>query len=450
MKIKLIIIILSISSGLIFAQKTFSSSEEIIKFGIENSKEIKEKEIFYKEKINSTKLNIEGFLPKLGISYNEVNFVPINSTDTRTKALELSLTQKIYDNRKEELTYKYNKQIALTDYLQFEQSIQNFKLQILEKYYLLILQIKSIELKNELLKNMKNELNIYEFEYKNGISLKSDYLEYKISINDLENQIQNLLNEKEKIKTELLELLNIDLNEELILKESLEEIKIDMTKISREKQAIEEKILNNDIDLKKLIVQIAFQKQQLKINKLFFLPSISLQGSIKFDGTSLPLTQPSYSIRLILSFDSLPFFPVNYSKDLGIKEKRINELNNSSATNIRPQFNYFSNQKIVKSEYNQALIEKEKTINAIKKTSIELINQHDASIEYISLLNDSIKLKSEKLEITKYQANNGLITIDNYLNEKINLHETKLNLIKQKINLLIIQTKISILSGEKK
>lgn len=432
------------------SQRYFSDPTEIISFGINNSKEIQENKKFYQEKIKSAKFALEPFLPQIGINFSNSKNVPIESPDTKIKSINISINQKIYDNRKEELTYKYNKQNALMDYLTFLQSIKNFELEIIEKYYSLILQHKSIQLNEELLLSMHNELKIYEYEYNNGIGLKSDLIEYQISVNELNNKINDLKNEEENIKTDLLNILNINSPEEVIFTESNSQLKIEKEKIKKQQKLIEEKIITNDIELKKIDLETSFQKKQNFMNKLFFLPSISLHGEVSFSGNNFPLTQPTYSVSLVLSFDSLPFFPTNFSNSLSVNKKRINSASNNFSTSIVPELNYFSNQRLRKISYNQSLIIQENKLKELKKSTTQLINQHDSLIDFILLLTESIRLKEEKLSIIEYQSKNGLIKVSDYINEKINLNEAKINLLNQQINLLLIQKKLKILTGETK
>ena len=89
-------------------------------------------------------------------------------------------------------------------------------------------------------------------------------------------------------------------------------------------------------------------------------------------------------------------------------------------------------------------------LKELKKSTTQLINQHDSLIDFILLLTESIRLKEEKLSIIEYQSKNGLIKVSDYINEKINLNEAKINLLNQQINLLLIQKKLKILTGETK
>lgn len=397
-KISLFVLLCLTSINVCFSKTIFKSEKEIIEFAIKNSNELKMQKSFCIEQMKNAKISIDKFLPKLEFGWSEFDNININNSDNRTKSIDFSMTQLLFDNGASQMEYKYKKYSALLSYYEYKNNLENFCISISEKYYQYILQCNIIKLKKQLLENMEQNLKIVEYEYNNGIALKSDLLEYKISCQEIKNQIAKEENTKKNIILDLKNILNI--NYDFTILDELNHVSYNKIILIENLSNYEKLIIQNDIQLKQAKATHDFQITQYKISKQFFIPTISLQAGISFSGKTYPLTQPLYSFKIIFSFNNIPFVPSNFSNNENIKSKELNSISNSFSTNIVPQIQYFSNQRLTKISLNQSELQNKQRVEELKKIILQYIQQNDNSIEYISLLKESLKLKEEKFVIS--------------------------------------------------
>lgn len=429
-----------------FAQINISSVEEAVNIGLTNSEELHEIQKSALLQMKNAKLAITPFLPKIGVNWSEYDKVIPQSSDSRNKSIEFSLNQLVFDNGKSRLNYSINRYISYLEYLQLKKQIREKSIEIMETYYNLILQIKLIELKTEYLKTTEKELQIMEYKYNSGLAVKSDYLQYKISYHELSNDIIKLNQAKTILKRKLTALLGLSIDTEITISDNISNIEYSTQQLLPFINEYEKLILEVDIDYIKSKANIDYQKKQYKISKTHYLPNISIEGNISFNGTKYPLTQPDYSVKLIFSFDNLPFVPASFSNGYGFNRNLFTTLSNNFSTQISPDISYFTNQKIIKSNLKQSEIQLKNRKTELRNSTYQYLSENDNLIKYISLLKEANQLLKEKNRISEYEYNSGLLNTTDYLKEINNLAESDQKIIQSQIELIILQKKIEMLT----
>ena len=425
----------------------FNNLDDAINYGIQNSKELKLLKDFSIQNLKSNKLNLKQFLPELSFLYSEYDYVKKYEKNSKNKNIEFSLNQLIFDNLSSITSYKYNKKIALIKTIQYNFQEQEFILNIIEKYYSYILHSQTIELYKKNLDNLLNEFKIIEYKYNNGLSLKDEYLEYQIQISEIKNSIKNFEISQRLIYNQLLELLNLDYDTNLNITTSFDALSFDTTEQYINEKYIIESTLENDIKLKELKENIELERLKIKNINRFYFPRVYLNSSINFSKEHFPLTQPDYSVSLTFNFNNIPFNKIDFSNQDTFSNKKLTSMNNSIKNTLSIEPNYFANKKLQKLSLENSILELDKYINSIKSEMTQLITEHD---NYLSQINTSLelqKLKEEKLIINEYKYKNSLISTNDYFKEKLNYLDFIKKLYEVKINLIIIQKKILIKSG---
>lgn len=430
----------------IFAQINISSAEEAVAIGISNSEELQEMQKSSLLQMKSAKLSLIPFLPKIGINWNEYDKVVPQSADSRNKSIEFSLNQLLFDNGKTRLTYSINRYISYLEYLESKKILREKSIEIMETYYNLILQINLIDLKKEYLNTTEKELQIIEYKYNSGLAVKSDYLQYQISCHELSNDIIKLNQTKIILKRKLAALLGLPSETEINISNDISNINYSTKTLLPLIAEYEKQMLESDIDYCKSKADLDYQKKQYKITKCHYLPNISVEGGISFDGTKYPLTQPDYSIKLVFSFDNIPFIPSSFSNGYGFNKNQFTTLSNNFSTQISPDISYFTNQKITKSNLRQSEIKLQNKITELQNSTYQYLSENDNLIEYISLLKEANQLLKEKLKISEYEHNAGLLSTTDYLKELNSLEESDQKIIQSQIELIILQKKIEMLT----
>ena len=79
------------------SQIVFNSAEDAVVFAKQNARErIIEKELVLAN-MKKTKINIQEYIPQLSVSLSESNSVSFNASDSRTKNLQFSLNQNVFN-----------------------------------------------------------------------------------------------------------------------------------------------------------------------------------------------------------------------------------------------------------------------------------------------------------------------------------------------------------------
>lgn len=436
-------------TGNIHAQIKFTSVEDAVNFGISNSDSLNELKLFALTNIKMAKLSFESFLPQFETSWNEYDNIQKYSADTRTKQISFSVEQKLFDNGKSRLKYTNDKYNALISYYEMLDKFNEFRLNVLEKYYSYILQCRLIELKKALLENTEKELAVIEYKYNEGLELKSSYLEYILSCKELQKDLDDSIYEKNIILSDLKSLLNISLDAELIIEDKNENINFIQKPYAEKTEDFIALILKNNIELKKQFSSIDYISKQTKILNQFYLPAVSLKAGVSFSGIAYPLTQPDYSVNLIFSFSDIPFLPSSFSNGYRINQKKLSGLQNSTSTALNMQPGYFTSRKLSKISLAQAKTSCNETIRNLKQSVKNLIDEHDSSLKYIQLIKEAIEIREEKILISEYQVNAGLMRTSDYLKEKLELSKSRQDLVKEEISILLLQKKLEFLTEAK-
>lgn len=432
----------------LYPQITIKSSDELIALARANSQEIILNNEYMLLKLKNTKMSITPFLPQFNLSWQEYDRINYKQNDTRTKTITASITQLLFDNGKAKTEYLYNRQASFLEYMLYQQTIKEYELNLIEKYYNHQLLSNTLILKEQLLENSLNDLSAIKYKFDNGLITKSDLLEYEIYCNKLENEILNYKNQIQLNIFNIKVILNIPEETDFFIEDySDHTINGTNTLKNKETQIITD-MLRNDIEIQQLQNILNHERKLAKTINQFYFPSIYLSGGISFTGTSYPLTQPEYNLRLIFSFDSIPFVKTNLSTNSGVNYNQSKLLENSLSANIIPEINYLENKKIAAISLKQTELKLSKKKSEISKKAQEYIYSHDNLLSQIRINKATQTLMKEKLDILKYEAEHGLVTYSEYIKQIIDFSETSQNLIQQTIQLNLLFEKIKYLTGE--
>ena len=431
-----------------YPQITIKSSDELIAFARSNSQEIILNNEYMLLKLKTTKKSITPFLPQFNLSWQEYDRINYKQNDIRTKTITASITQLLFDNGKTKTEYLYNRQTSFLEYMLYQKTIKEYELNLIEKYYNHQLLSNTLILKEQLLENSLKDLNAIKYKFENGLITKSDLLEYEIYCNKLENEILNYKNQIQINIFDIKEMLNIPEETDIYIEDYSEHTINETNTLKDKKTQIITDILRNDIEIQQLQNTLNYERKLAKTIKRFYFPSIYLSGGISFTGISYPLTQPEYNLKLIFTFDSVPFVKPNLTTNSGVNYNQSKLLENSLSANIIPEINYFDNKKIAAISLKQAELKLSKKEREISRKAIEYIFSHDNLLSQIKINKTTQTLMKEKLDILKYEAENGLVTYSEYIKQIIDFSEVSQALIQQIIQFNLLLEKIKYLTGE--
>ena len=308
----------------------------------------------------------------------------------------------------------------------YEQELQAFQSSVINQYCLCLRQQEIIKIKNDLEKNAAVQLEIIKEEYRLGIALENDYLEYLISFRKIQNDKKRAERELRTQMRVLKSIIDMAADEELRLENALTG-GADIPYLEPHIAELWHMTDERNPAIKKAEAALHYAEQRYKYTKLFFLPEVAVEGGVSFSGTAYPLNKPSYSLKLSLNFQNVPFVPTTIGNGYGFNKKQLVGLDNSLSAGIVPDTNYFIKHNIGKialeREGEQLRLQK----NAVHEQLFEKAAAYDDGKDSIERISESILLREKRLTVSAEQVEKGEMKRIDYLAELMELAEEKIN-----------------------
>ncbi|MBR5866635.1 MAG: TolC family protein [Spirochaetaceae bacterium] len=446
MKKILIIFVLIFACNLSFSQIYLNSEDEAVAIALNNSRELYFSKIQAVENIRKSNLSFENFLPDFTFSFSEDDSIIQNREDSRSKRINFSVNQVLFDGGKSLYTYKENKISALYDYQNYLLSEKNFKEKVVNAFNAVYLQHKILEIKDELLDKALLQLKIIETEVNIGITLETDYLEYLVNLRKIENERKQLYFDLLQKERELKNLLGLDENVSVCILEQ-EDKSYDFFEIQSFVDVLFPLVKSENIELKKLELSLKSAENQSKISKKWLLPVLSLDAGAGFSGKSYPLTQPEYNVKLKFSFESNPFISSAYSSGIGFKDENISSVNNSVSGNVKIPTTIFSDIRLNRNSILQTKAKIEQTKQNLYEEFYSLVLSHDDAEIQKSFLQETLSIQQKRLSFMELQLANGEIKHVDYLDALSEIVELNISILTKKNEFLSVCRQLEIITG---
>ena len=275
-------------------------------------------------------------------------------------------------------------------------------------------------------KNAAAQLEIIKEEYRLGLALENDYLEYLISFRKIQNDKKKAERELRTQMRVLKSIIDMAADEELRLENALTG-GTDIPYLEPHIADLQRMTDERNPAIKKSEAALQYAEQRYKYAKLFFIPEVAAEGGLSFSGTAYPLNKPSYSLKLSLNFQNVPFVPTTVGNGYGFNKKQLVGLDNSLSAGIVPDTNYFIKHNIGKialeREGEQLRLQK----NAVHEQLFEKSAAYDDGKDSIARISESILLREKRLAVSAEQAEKGEMKRIDYLAELMELAEEKIN-----------------------
>ena len=413
-------------TALACSETVFRSPEEASEFAVSNSKEYRLKKKHAEASYKAARFTLQEFLPSLNASWSENDAVKIGGADSHSKSLQFSARQVVTDGGKRIVSYKMNKTDAYYALKTCEQELQAFQSVVINQYYACLRQQEIIKIKNDLERNAATQLEIIKKEYELGLTLENDYLEYLISFRKIQNDKKKAERELRTQMRVLKSIIDMASDEELRLENTscavadipyLEPYIAELWRMTDERNPA----------IKKSEAALHYAEQRFIYAKLFFIPEVAVEGGVSFSGTAYPLNKPSYSLKLSLNFQNVPFVPTTVGNGYGFNKKQLVGLDNSLSAGVVPDTNYF-----IKHNINKISIERERERLRLQKNSVheqlfERAAAYDDGKDSIARISESISLRERRLVVSAEQVEKGEMKRIDYLAELMELAEEKAN-----------------------
>lgn len=430
-------------TNLLFGQIVINNSDSAVNIALQNSKSYIYEGLNSLAAMKQTQFGVKDFLPSLEFSFSNNQSVSYYSSDNKSKSLSLSLTQVLFDGGQRKLNYDLNNLSSLYTYNEYEQALRKFSSDVLNQYYSILKQKEVVQIKKELVNTVTEQLLIIEKEKDLGVTLETDYLEFMISyldtLNDYDKNVRNLEKQTDSFKMTL----GCDRNVVLEFTETFSNDK-EYVPITPYIDFLYQRALSSSLELKKQNLNILATQKQIDYKNRWYMPSVSLDGSVSFSGRQFPLTEPDYSVALSFSFDKNPLLPTTYKKNLGITDE-INSIGDSVRTTILPSTTFAIENKMNQISLLQTKLNYANSKDELYESMLDAVYNHDDYVHNVEMKNRSVELLERKIEVSNIELKTGDITRVEYLKSLIELSTARIELLENKVSTGILENSIEIM-----
>lgn len=394
-----------------FAQITLRSADDALALAAANDREGELMKKAALEEVRLAKLSLAPFLPEFDFSISDTGSAEKGAGDYKQKTLEAGVTQKIFNGGKSLLEYNMKKERGYYNFLEVQKSQESKKNKIEAAYYAALLAMLKSEVYADAARVAEKVLRFAEIEEEEGLTSKTELLESRIKFMDIQGRKKSADDDFFSKCRNLNELLGIDARQKLDFAQNFD-IALDdggRPELSFCLQELWQKAVEKNVDLKKAGAEARWAKKKLALERRAFLPSVSVRAGFAFSGRSYPLTEPSYSIKVILGFDNNPWLPMSLSKKAGIKKGALNSIADSLSGKAVLNTSWFSQMKLAKLSVEQSGLDAQKVRREIEGKVFSLAKGVENADKSARLNFETMRLKEQRLALCEIQLEQGEI-----------------------------------------
>lgn len=401
------------------------SCEDAVKYSLENNKKILISRQSASAEVCSARKDIGAFIPKVNISFNDSSIVNPSSNDYKNKNLSIGFSWLLYDAGQQKNEYKLKKIEALFEQLMNEENINDHCLQIMKIYFECQKELKNKEVFLQTIENSKKWKAAIEKEFSLGLIVETDYLDYEIKCLELEKELVEIEDRIFQLNSSLKNLLGMMFEDELIVIPS-ENLENEIISTDDDLNSIFHQSLSNSLEYKKLKVEFEYSEKLKELEKAFYLPIISIQPGISFQGEDYPLHGPKCQLMISFSFDRNPFLSFQGSQNLSSEKNVLLESTSYGQSSSKNQFAIQSQKKLEKLNFCNQLLSFLEFEDKLKMSICNLLVQKKQLI---------ISMEIQKKEITVNEKLNLIIEKEVEQGQKrtLDLLEHQIEFMKKKL-----------------
>ncbi|MDR0669045.1 MAG: TolC family protein [Treponema sp.] len=433
-------------AGIRAQELSIGSAGEAVEFAIRNSQTWALRRQNALLNMGTAKMGIQDFLPSLSFSLSESANPAILSGDSRIRSLSLSVTQQIFDGGKTKLAWEAGRLSALYALEEFEGEYRNFLSTVIALYCQYLLLRDTAGIREDLLVQAGEQLTILGRETELGLGLETDYLDYKNSYLELEQERDQGLRELAALERGFKAALNLDTGAALVIGGGLPGTE-DYFFYEPFFDYLWTLVRDSSTAIKQLVYQTEYGRKQHDYARRWFLPSIGLEGSVSFSGDSYPLTEPNYSLRLRFDFSGLDFLSTGVSSGSGFDRQGPRQLSNGLSLDFQPLPAYSMSRKQAELNLAESTLRLRQAEQELRESLYEVIISHDNKLRSAYNTEQRIALMEKRLSFSRLQLERGEKKRIDYLAELNSLAQARISLADYRTQAAALERNLEIQTG---
>jgi outer membrane protein TolC len=406
---------------------TINSAAEAVDLAVQNSRTWTIGRQRVLAAMGTAKMGIQDFLPSFSLSLSESDSIALLAGDTRSKTIRFSISQPVFDGGRKKLAYDAGRLAALYQREEFETEYRSFLSAVMSLYHQYLLLKEMTEIRRDLLAQAGEQLAILKKETELGLSLETDYLEYASSYMEIEQELDQGLRDLGALERQLKAALGLE-----------EGVRLSIASVIPEKSAylyyepwmdrLWALVRDSSGALKKLYLDLEYSRRERDYGRRWYIPAVSVQGSISFSGNSYPLTEPNYSLQFTFDFSGLDFFSLNASRGAGFERSGLRQLSNGHSGEFRILPAYPLSRKQGELNLLESALRASEGERELREALYELVISRDNKLRAADNVEQRISLMERRLGFSRLQLEKGEKKRIDYLSELSSLAQARISL----------------------
>jgi outer membrane protein TolC len=388
------------------------------------------------------KQSVKSFLPVASISFSENDAVTRGAPDSRSKSLQFSLSQLVFDGGKNRAQYQLANINALYSFYEYQLAVKQFETQIITAYRQCLLLRRKQEIQRELWQNAIDQRDIIRAEYELGLVLETDYLEVALSAASIELQTKQLAEETGKQHRGLGVLLGMEGGTQIVIHDDLAAPGTYLP-LGKHLDQLWPIVKAASVEMQKQEINYLYQKIQVKKAKNLFAPAITLEGGVGFSGAAYPMTQPSYSLKCSIAFNN-PLLPVNLSAGVSARDGRLSGAQNSAGTSLPASVTHFTERHLQDIALVVGAFGLADSGLALHESLQNMVFVHDNAITDMEIKRGMLDIARRRIQIDRVRLEHGDLKRIDFLEEMIQAAEQETVLAETEFDIMAAERNLEI------
>lgn len=395
----------------------------------------------YEENVNIANedllLSVTNFLPKVNSSGTFVRLDTVPTTYVNTAfgpmkikvgeqnnySLDVKLSQPVFLGGKLVLGYMISKERLQMSKNDLEKTKRDIKFSVIQLYLSAKLFDQMIDVNRKVIEAKENHYKVTLSKYNLGTSSKLEKLSSEVDFENSKIELKNLIKQRDNLLNSLKFMIGIDINDTIILTDSLSFTTVDRFDTLGLDSLTKEKLLDicfkNKSELKNLEISKKIAKKGTLLNSSSFLPNLVFFTSYNYKNYYSYISDSSY-------FDGSYNLGVSVNLDLLSGGSRVLNILKSKKQEKQVNMSY--------------LLLKEKV-----PVDLELlIKSYENSKENLNMFEKTVNLSKEAYLTATEQYNRGIISNVDYMDAETKYINAQMGYLKSLYD--IIMNKLSILN----
>jgi outer membrane protein TolC len=339
------------------------------------------------------------YLPQLSLTFGNSENIRMDASDTYSYKASAEISQPIFNGGRNIAGRSLTRRQLMQQQNQLDLQEETVLDQVWEIYFGILSQKKKIDLYTRSLAIVETQVAVSEVQFQLGEMTELDFLEGKIQLNNYRSSIAQEELTLTQLEFQLKRLLFLEQWDELVLTDDLS---MDYTgiEIPFHIDDLYEMASNNNLSIQEAQINLEALRSQINLNRLVFMPQISLTAQYQLSDNDLPLQNQSYGFSLDITF---PFSNLPITASIGYNEKPDQEFGTTKniSADVPTDISHLINRRVNLLTYQASQDRLTSTIENLKADLYYYVKNLEQSKEMLEILKEEWLLYRRRADLQR-------------------------------------------------